>query len=84
MPPTPTVRVNGAAIRAFREARGYKVAELASRVEVTSGALRNVELENKLPSVVLANRIARELIIDLAAILRDPERPGERQLPRCL
>jgi len=72
VPPTPTVRVNGAAIRALRLARGYKVAELAARVAVTSGALRNIELERKRPSVVLANRIARGLSVDLAAILREP------------
>jgi transcriptional regulator with XRE-family HTH domain len=67
-----TVRHNGKAIRAIREIRGYSVAELARLVEITGGAMSNIERENKRLSAALANRIARELVIDVAAILRDP------------
>jgi transcriptional regulator with XRE-family HTH domain len=69
------VNHNGPAIRAFREIRGLSVAELARRVEVTSAALSNIERENKRVSAALANRIARELVIDVAAILRDRDEP---------
>jgi transcriptional regulator with XRE-family HTH domain len=69
VPPTRIVRHNGAAIRAFREIRGLSVAELARRSGVTSPALSNIEHHNKRLSAALANRIARELRIDLAAIL---------------
>jgi transcriptional regulator with XRE-family HTH domain len=69
MPPTRTVCHNGAAIRAIREIRGFTVAELARRVEMTSQALSNIEKENKRVSAPLANRIARELAVDINAIL---------------
>jgi DNA-binding XRE family transcriptional regulator len=66
-----TVPHNGAAIRAFREIRGLSVAQLARRVEVTGGALSNIERENKRLSVTLANRIARELGVNVAALVWD-------------
>jgi transcriptional regulator with XRE-family HTH domain len=69
MPPIKTVRHNGSAIRAFREIRGLSVAELARRVEVSGQHISNIEHENKRPSVTLANRIARELVINLNAII---------------
>jgi transcriptional regulator with XRE-family HTH domain len=72
MPPIKTVRHNGTAIRAIREIRGYTVADLARLLNVTSGALSNIEKENKRLSVPLANRIAGALVIDVGAILRDP------------
>ncbi len=75
MPPTRTVNHNGPAIRAFREIRGLSVAELSRRVGVTSAALSNIERENKRVSAALANRIARELCIEVAAILRDRDDP---------
>jgi len=71
VPPTRTVNHNGPAIRAFREIRGLSIAELARRLEITGQALSNIECENKRVSAALANRIARELTIEVAAILRD-------------
>jgi transcriptional regulator with XRE-family HTH domain len=62
---------NGAAIRAFREIRGLSVAELARRVEITPGALSNIELETKRLSVELANKLADELRVNVAAIIWD-------------
>jgi transcriptional regulator with XRE-family HTH domain len=75
VPPTRTVDQNGAAIRAIREIRGYSVADLARRVEITAPALSNIELQRKRLSAALANRIARELAVDIAALLRTPGRP---------
>jgi hypothetical protein len=51
-------------------------------VEITSAALSNIELENKRMSAALANRIARELIIDIAAILRTGEQLREQESGR--
>ncbi len=72
MPPTPIVRQNGKAIRAFREMRGLSVNELAQRVGVSGSALRNWELENKSLPRVSANRLATELEIELGAFVRTP------------
>ncbi|WP_326828741.1 helix-turn-helix domain-containing protein [Streptosporangium sp. NBC_01810] len=73
MPPTSTVRQNGPALRAFREARGLSVADLAKRAEVTAPALRNWELENKALPVVKAARLCRVLSISMSAIDRDAQ-----------
>jgi transcriptional regulator with XRE-family HTH domain len=77
VPPTRTVHHNGAAIRAIRELRGHSVAELARRLDITGQALSNIELENKRLSVALANRIARELAVELGAILCRHEQHAE-------
>jgi transcriptional regulator with XRE-family HTH domain len=71
MPPIPTLRTNGATIRAIRKMRGYPTAELARRAACTPGTLTNIEGGRRRPSVELANRIANALGVDLAAILRD-------------
>jgi transcriptional regulator with XRE-family HTH domain len=60
---------NGAAIREFRQIRGYSVTELARLVSVCPAALYNLQSENKRLSAVLANRIAHELDVPLAAIV---------------
>jgi len=69
MPPTRIVHHNGAAVRAIREMRGYSIADLAERLDITRQALSNIENGNKRVSRVLAQRIARALLVDLAAIL---------------
>lgn len=71
MPPTPTVRQNGHALRAFRQLRGLSVAELAKRGSVSAPALRNWELENKALPLVKAERLCIALGITVAAIDRD-------------
>jgi transcriptional regulator with XRE-family HTH domain len=73
MPPMPTVRQNGPAIRAFREIRGLTVDELAERIGLSSSGLRNVELENRGLTKVKANRLCAALSIPLTAIDRDDE-----------
>ncbi len=69
MPPTKTVLYNGAAIRGFRQIRGYSVIEFARLVSVCPAAIYNLQGENKSLSAVLANRIARELDVPLAAFV---------------
>jgi len=84
MPPTRIVKHNGAAIRAIRQIRGYSIAELARRVDVTAQALSNIERENKRSSATLANRIATALSVDLAAIVCNHDeapRPGTTREP---
>jgi len=71
MPPTPTVRQNGHALRTFREMRGYSVADLAEQAQVSAPALRNWELENKALPIVKAERLCAALSIGIAAIDRD-------------
>lgn len=71
MPPTPTVRQNGHALRAFREMRGLSVVDLAERAKVSAPALRNWELENRALPTVKAERLCTALAIELAAIDRD-------------
>lgn len=70
MPPTPTVRQNGHALRAFRQIRGLSVAELAARARVSRPALANWELEHKALPTVKAERLCAILSIPLAAIDR--------------
>ena len=73
MPPLRTVPHNGAAIRTIREIRGLSVAELARRLEMTPGALSNIERETKRLSVILANKIAVELAVNVASFVWDRE-----------
>ena len=71
MPPTPIVRQNGNALRAFREIRGLSVNDLAERAKVSPSALRNWELENKSLPTVKAERLCAALSIRIDAIDRD-------------
>lgn len=64
--------VNGPAIRAIRERTGLTVTELAKRVGCQQGTLSAIEKEDRRPSPDMVLRIANELRIDLAAILRSP------------
>jgi transcriptional regulator with XRE-family HTH domain len=71
MPPTPIVRQNGNALRAFREIRGLSVIDLARRAGVSPPALRNWELENRALPRVKAERVCGVLSIPVDAIDRD-------------
>lgn len=72
MPPVITVTQNGAAIRALRRARGLTIAALSRQIGVTAPYLSKVERETKTPSLDLAERLAGELHVELAALLREP------------
>ena len=66
------MNVNGPAIRAIRERTGLTVTELAKRVGCQQGTLSAIEKEDRRPSPDMVLRIAQELKIDIAAILRGP------------
>lgn len=62
--------VNGAAVRALREAYGWKGVKFAAAIGVTHGHLSNIETgERTTGSVELARKIADTLGVPLAAIL---------------
>jgi transcriptional regulator with XRE-family HTH domain len=71
MPPTPIVRQNGQALRAFRTMRGLSVNDLAEEAKVSPQALRNWELEHRFLPIVKAERLCVVLGIAVAAISRD-------------
>ncbi|MEV4174045.1 helix-turn-helix transcriptional regulator [Nonomuraea sp. NPDC049709] len=73
MPPTPTIRQNGAALRQFREDRGLSVTDLAHLAGVSPPSLRNWELENRALPRTKASRICAALSIRVDAIDRDTE-----------
>jgi transcriptional regulator with XRE-family HTH domain len=65
------MQVHGPALRAIRERTGLTVTELAKRVGITQGSLSAIEKEARKPSSEVLVKLARELRVDLAAILRD-------------
>lgn len=67
----PATRQHGPAIRALRRKDGLSVRELAAQVEVHPQALRNIELERRPTSPEVLNRIARALVVPVAAVSRE-------------
>lgn len=67
-----TLEQNGAAIRALRQKDGYTAEAFALQVGVSYSHYRNIENEHRSASIEVLNRIARQLVVPLAAILRDP------------
>ena len=69
MAPARGITVNGAAIRAIREAKGWKLSQFASKAEVSTGYLSNIEIGRK-PRVApdVETRIADLLQVPQAAI----------------
>lgn len=63
-----TRNVNGAAVKALREALGHRGGEFATRCEISHAYLSNVEHGRKQPSAAVARRLADELGVPLAAI----------------
>jgi transcriptional regulator with XRE-family HTH domain len=59
---------NGAAIKALREANGWKVGKFATAVMISSAYLSNIEAERKNASPAVLRRIADTLGVPLAAI----------------
>lgn len=60
--------VNGAAVKALREALGHRGGMFATQCEISHAYLSNVEAGRKQPSAAVARRIADELGVPLAAI----------------
>lgn len=69
---------NGAAIRAFRESRGYTRDEMAVKIGKSYPYYCNIEYEQKDPPAEVVNKIALALDVPLAAICRRNIYPAER------
>ena len=66
--------MNGAAVRAIREARGLSQTELAKRIKKDRAYLAHIEAGRRQPSPETTEDIARELRLDdKTAILSIPE-----------
>ena len=63
-----TRRLNGASVRAIREALGIAHGDLALRLEISAGYLSNLEKGAKQPSPQVLRRIADELGVPVDAI----------------
>lgn len=75
--PTPeTLRV-GATIREFREMRGLKPDEMASKLLISRPYLMNIEAGRKRLTPELAAKIAALLVVRQISILRPDEFPAE-------
>lgn len=66
--PITTRRVNGASVRALREAVGIKHGLFAVQVGISPGYLTNIEKGLKQPSSSVAREIAERLGVTLDAI----------------
>ena len=66
------MELHGPATRAIRERSGLTVTGLAKRIGCTQGHLSAVESEIRKASPELIVAIARELKVDLPAVLRGP------------
>lgn len=64
------MQLHGPATRAIRERSGLNVSQLAARVGITQGAMSAIESEKRKASDDVIVRIARELKVDLPAIIR--------------
>lgn len=75
-------RLNGAAVRALREALGLRVSDLATRAEVSVAYACNIEAGRRQPSPAVIGRLARVLGVPLDAITHvipeDARRRGQR------
>jgi transcriptional regulator with XRE-family HTH domain len=72
MPPIPTVRPNGKAIKTFRkDIRDLTLDQLSERSGVAISALSYYEREMKQPSLVILRKIAAALGVDVRAICKD-------------
>jgi transcriptional regulator with XRE-family HTH domain len=78
----PAITVNGAYIRALRDAHGHTVNSFATLVRTSASNLSRIESCDRQPAPDLRKRIATELRVPLVA-LRDRE-PFEAALTRAL
>lgn len=62
------MNTNGAAVRALREAHGWRVSKFATAARISSSYLSNIEAGRKQASPEVLRRIADTLGIPLAAI----------------
>jgi transcriptional regulator with XRE-family HTH domain len=71
MPPVPTVRANGTAIRAFAEKDDLTINGLAELAGVAGSAVHNYVHETKQPTKQTLIKIAKALGVPLQAICMD-------------
>ncbi|SDG96216.1 helix-turn-helix domain-containing protein [Klenkia brasiliensis] len=60
--------VNGASVRALREAVGIRHVDFARRLAISAGYLTNIEAGRKQPAVDVTRRMAEALSVPLEAI----------------
>ena len=63
-----TRKVNGAAIKALRDAVGIKQGVLATRCRISQAHLNNIEAGRRQPAHDVTARIARQLGVEVDAI----------------
>lgn len=63
-----TRRLNGATVRALREALGIRHGEFAARVEIDRGFLTKLEQGSRQPSPAVLRRIAMGLGVSIEAV----------------
>jgi transcriptional regulator with XRE-family HTH domain len=66
-------RQNGPAIRSLREKDGYSQTAFAEAIGMTRANLSFIESESSRARVATLNRIARQLRVPVAAIMRESE-----------
>jgi transcriptional regulator with XRE-family HTH domain len=69
-------RQNGAAIRALREMGGWSQEGLAGEAGIDRSYLSLIESESRNAPVRIISRIARELRVPVAAIMRELDEPN--------
>jgi transcriptional regulator with XRE-family HTH domain len=80
MPPIPTVRPNGPAIRTFRKIRRLTGRQLSEKSGVAESAISYYERELKDPSLTILTKLADALEVPVQAICKD-DLPGESDEP---
>lgn len=63
-----TRRLNGASVRAIREALGVRHGEFARRCDIDPGYLTKLEVGSRQPSVTVLRRIAMGLGVSIEAV----------------
>ena len=71
MPPIPTVRPNGAALRTFRRLRGLTAPQLSAKSGVAQSAISYYENEQKNPSLQILTKLADALRVPVQAVSKD-------------
>lgn len=71
MPPIPTVRPNGPAIRTFRKIRNLSINRCAADAGIALSALHYYETEQKNPTLGALAKVALALDVPVQAICKD-------------
>lgn len=83
MPPIPTVRPNGPAMRAIRGLKGLSINQLSTKAEVALSAISYYERDQKRLSREVLDRIATALEVPAQAICMDDLADDESLLWRA-